>query len=484
MPIEKVGFRVPVQARGENLRPFRYGAAALKELILLNPDYRDRIQHAPNTGLSGDVQKIRRFLMRPVDVLAAELQTMWKQGLEATEILSRYQHEVGALGLQEPVHKYLGHLPADLFQKNMDYRRSDMPARMLSIIGVERKPSSQEARDLYQLGVNFGRHRFVLVTDNVTRNLEPLLQGFKDEGGLSFGILDESQVRITKDGIYEPSGLITVPIVGRYVHDDPAKVVTTIMSGRAALLLGGNDTSSGAIYKAICACGRLDRFAVLVNVPKSIEPFEHIFQFRSKIGNVCNRLLTFLPSDKRSLCNKDNYGLLRSHDHMPATFFLGTGYKKMGGSHVEKSFVESLAGLISRHRILSITGAGPGPMADFARAAQNNSLTVGLGFFPTFLSANPWIDVPIYSNRELERTSELVLSASACVNLGGAHTTGFEMLEARTMGRPLINCVPGNFDTGFFQGITSRKGVAPIADARSPEAVVQLLELFRYTGKF
>ncbi len=127
-----------------------------------------------------------------------------------------------------------------------------------------------------------------------------------------------------------------------------------------------------------------------------------------------------------------------------------------------------------RFNCFPITGSGPGDMLTIARTAhREQTLTLGIAFFRTYLAINPFVDVAIIGNLKMERADFMALSSVATVNLGGSHATADEIISARQFGKPLINCVP-EFDTGYFRQIGGRTS-APLLSASSPDETINIL---------
>lgn len=460
-------------------RPARYVAGALKQLAAHY--YRNALQHGQNSIAE-------QFMREPIVDLSERIRGHIP---DLAAITPDAQGNVPSLRnvlpflpklecFVAPVSEYDDYDPAQLIWNQALYRKSDLPVRMLSVIGSERRPSNVEEDALISLGRELAAHRIVVVVENTHGFLEPFLQGFKDMGGLSIGIMHKREVNVDSVSITDPDGLITFPVVGLKDSESLDRTIMTLMSGRATLALGGNERFlemlEVASHEAYFPCP-----TILINVPEfTNQEYRHNLQEYVGFEQAVGRILNFIPSDS-GMPKDDNYYYLQTDPRKtPVSIFCGTSYK---ANHATREFTERLAARLADEEFVTITGSGPAAMADFARFAQAKSLTVGVNFFPTFLCANPYIDIPIVSNAKMERSDEMVLSANSIIYLGGSSASGAEMARTRRFAKPVINCSP-TFDMEDLNGYPSKRGLCPFVNMNDPEEAMRFLLRLRTEGHF
>ena len=426
--------------------------------------YRDKIQHAKD--------------QRPIDFMKADIRGL-ANGIQEKvldefspeevpdQLLNYVEKEYDLDEIGNQVLEYKGLFPQKLIARDLQ-RSSDMPTRLVAVMGSTGRVGTEMFNQCREFGRKLAEHGIVPVVTETNGVMEPVLEGVRSANGLSIGILAERDIQIKDGTIRDSSGLISLPVV----HSDSEQTIrSTIaaMSGRAVVIINSDDPLTMRVRAAMTAAyGAIPTFLVNTNLPNVAQ---HPLQVKTSLDRLFRNLSVYIDTTPPE--DGNNFDYLREDMKHPVSIFAGTKYDEYQAS---PEYTAEVAKLLSENGFFTVTGAGPGAMETIARAAQPKSLTLGLNFFPTYLSSNAFVDVPIVSNLKMERSDMMNLSSIAAVNLGGAHATFDEMASARRMGRPIINCVPRSFPSAFFSDITSYRADAPIFQEEDPQKILQRLK--------
>lgn len=436
-------------------------ATGCKEIVRLLG--RDQIQHNFS-------RPIVNFMRAPLGELTADIGSITHN--VATQevpgiVLSYLEQKTGIPVTAWRLSEYKSKSALSVMEKEL-IREGDLPTRMLTLSGSVSRPSRAEESECYKLGVKLAKARLIAVVSSKDGMMRPVLEGIRDNNGLSIGILSERDVKEQSGSIIDTDGLISLPIVVPSTGDDMLKNVVAAMSGRIHVSLNKkNGTMDNVRALMVAAYNGIPSLLVNSSLPSVAR---HPLQSAVTYDSLWTGIEKYL--DPGSIEDSENYGFVQEARRVPISIFAGSKYD---ANQVTRGFAERLGALMAKNHFLTITGAGPGAMNDVARCAQPHCLTVGMNLCPTYISTNPYIDIPIVGNMKLERSKWMAASSFATINLGGSHTTFDELVATREMGKPIINCME-HFSTDFLRRITSSRRNAPVLSASSPSKALQLLQ--------
>lgn len=381
--------------------------------------------------------------------------------------------EDGHLGL--PIDEYKGFTFEKLLTKTLFDRVSNMPDRIVSVVGSLRQPTSEEADQAYTLGKRFAETGIIVLALENSGIMYPLLKGLRDHGGMSVGILRDTQIRMYRSHIDDESELITLPFVTPFQRftggESIERAAIAAASGRTTVVLNGREDVNS--YRCVMTAAYFGVPVILYNTPL-IHASKHALQTSCPLDEVFN-------SVERHLCLTDeideNYSYFNGdRARTPISVLAGTSYPKQPSRvHVSREFVQEFSRRLSENDCFSITGGGPGPMADVSLSAHDRALTTAFNFFRTYLASNGGVDIPIVSGKKTERSDLMTLSSVLTVNLGGSHATFDELLSVRGYDKDIVNCAPG-FESDFLAGFHGHRGASKIWDVESPsEAIAKIM---------
>jgi len=443
---------------------------AVRELARLH--YRDDIQHRRNPD-------VIRFMKTPTSTIRLEIADLLRAGLPEHEdrarfILQRIAARFNMNGILDRVPEYVNALPENLIRKGIHERTSNLPAKIISVMGSDQIPDSRDSDAAYELGKILAKAGIVVVCHKTNGILVPFLRGMTENGGLTVGILSEEQARAHKNHISENSGLIKLPVVTPY-ENGSLRTTIAAMSGRIIIILNGEKDSS-SIRATMDAAYSGTPVIFIGQKPGRIKhdfpkPIDHPLQVQVPWERA------FKEIEERLFLDGEIDGVYHYFDQPRTPISVLASTKSSDSENIYRVTTEVVERVVTGLCDLNcfpITGSGPGDMQTVARSAhQKGALTLGLAFFRTFLASNPYIDIPIIGNLKMERADFMALSSVATINLGGSHATVDEIVSAIQFGKPVISCVP-DFNIDYFKQLGGRTS-APIFSASSPDKTIEIL---------